>query len=308
MAQTDAASLETLEFSGLNETSLLAAALASREGLDLFVHEHSYVRRRVVRSDPTNPAIIFLPDGPATIESYDNVIQRLKGEFTIVLIEIPGLGFSFPKSSEAMDFELISQIVAAAIIDLELYNSVLVGCCFNGLIAARVAQITPESFAGIIIAQTGDFKAEQNWFDEVLDPTGDLKKPFEGQVYFRLRREDAALRWWVPYSGGPKLDVDTFQREGRKVFDQGCCYGLATMIQKWGSSSMPTTPDLTQTIPTCIVWGEADKSHAHTDKDSICLYAPDASVIKLPDVGHFPDLEAPDVIAAQARKLFIVGK
>ena len=110
-------------------------SLETRSGLDLFEHERSFVRRRVIGNTADKPTLVVLPDGPATIESYDGFAETLAPRFDIVLLEPPGTGFSFPKSEKALEFE----------------------------------EIIPEYLAGLIIAQTGSFQAEQEWFDDVLD-------------------------------------------------------------------------------------------------------------------------------------------
>ena len=296
----DPAILDTLAFSGLDKAEMRRRALASRPDLDFFEHKLSFVRRRVVGRDPARPTLVVLPDGPATIESYDAFIEALSDRFNIAVIEIPGFGFSYPLRSEALSFEQTSRIVADALADLDPPRAVLVGPCVQGLIAARVAEMIPDKLAGLIIAQTGDFPAQKIWSCDLLDAQGNLRRPFEGQIKFRLAREKATVDWWTPFVAGPNLPLETFQQEARTVLRSGCCYALASMIQ---NLSEMEAPELRPAVPTSILWGLADQSHAATDKRSILRYAPDADYAELEGVGHFTDLEAPETIAAEAEKL-----
>jgi pimeloyl-ACP methyl ester carboxylesterase len=292
----DPAILDTLAFSGLDEATFKSRALASREGLELYEHELSYIRHRVIGRDPAKPTLAILPDGPATIESYDGFIDTLKDRFNIAIIEIPGFGFSFPKVASATGFEASCQILTAALRSLELPRVILVGPCIQGLFAARIAEIMGDELAGVIIAQTGDFQEEGKWVFAVLGGEA-LAQPFTGQIGFRLNRQKVSINYWIPFAAGPDAPVAMLQDEARKIQHAGCCYALASQVQKLGTETMPA---LNVKIPAAILWGTADKSHATTDKQSVKKYAPGASYAEWEGVGHFLDIEAPEKLAEVA--------
>jgi pimeloyl-ACP methyl ester carboxylesterase len=293
--------LDTLAFSGLSEAEMRQRALASRPDCDLWEDERSFIRRRVVKGPKDSPSLVFMPDGPAMLESYDALIETLKDRFTIAILEIPGFGFSYPKKPEAMGFEDSAQILAAALQDLNLHQVILVGPCVQGLIALRMSEIMGDALAGLIVAQTGDFEAARAWSTKALDKTGLLQTPFHGQIGFRLSREGATIDWWMPYAAGPKFDLATQQATARDVQHAGCCYGLASQMQLWMGTD--ANIQMTATVPTAILWGMADKSHAKTDHRSILSYAQDADYQEHADLGHFVDLEDPELIASAALRL-----
>jgi len=43
-----------------------------------------------------------------------------------------------------------------------------------------------------------------------------------------------------------------------------------------------------------VFWGDADRTHLKTDKDSIRMHAPGVVIHHLPDRGHCLDIEAPE--------------
>ncbi len=299
MPSIDPAILDTLAFSGLDEATFRARALASRPDLGLYEHDLSFIRYRVTGRDATKPTLAIIPDGPATIESYDGFIEALQDRFNIALIELPGFGFSYPKRGAAMGFEESSQILAAALTSLDLPKVILVGPCAQGLYAARMSEIMGDRLAGVIIAQTGDFAEEGKWVNAVLGGAV-LAKPFEGQIGFRLSREKTSIDYWIPFAAGPDAPVAMLQEEARKVQHAGCCYALASQIQKLADGSV-REPKVT--IPAAIIWGLADKSHATTDRRSVQRYAPDARYIEWDSVGHFTDIEAPEKLGEVALSL-----
>jgi pimeloyl-ACP methyl ester carboxylesterase len=299
MPSIDPAILDTLAFSGLDEVTFRARALASRSDLGLYEHDLSFIRHRVTGRDAAKPTLAIIPDGPATIESYDGFIATLEDRFNIALLELPGFGFSYPKQGAAMGFEESCQILAAALTSLDLPQVILVGPCAQGLYAARMSEIMGDKLAGLIIAQTGDFAEEGKWVNAVLGGAV-LAKPFEGQIGFRLSREKTSIGYWIPFAAGPDAPVAMLQEEARKVQHAGCCYALASQIQKLADG---TVREPLVTIPAAIIWGLADKSHAHTDRKSIQRYAPHAQYIEWDGIGHFTDIEAPEKLAEVALSL-----
>ncbi len=299
MPSIDPAILDTLAFSGLDEATFRSRALASRNGLGLFEHDLSFVRYRVHGRDAAKPTLAIIPDGPATIESYEGFIATLEDRFNIALLELPGFGFSYPKQGAAMGFEESCQILVAALTSLNLPRVILVGPCAQGLYAARMSEIMGDTLAGLIIAQTGDFAAEGKWVNAVLGGAV-LAKPFEGQIGFRLGREKTSIDYWIPFAAGPDAPVAMLQEEARKVQHAGCCYALASQIQKLADGSV-REPNVT--IPCAIIWGLADKSHAQTDRRSVQRYAPDALYVEWDGIGHFTDIEAPEKLAEVALSL-----
>ncbi|NJS13401.1 MAG: alpha/beta hydrolase [Sphingopyxis sp.] len=294
----DPAILDTLAFSGLDEATFKQRALASRPGLALFDHDKCFIRYRLHGADKAKPTLAFLPDGPATIESYDRLIATLEDRFNIAIFEIPGFGFSYPKSPKALEFESSCQILAELLSSLDLGRVVLVGPCIQGLFAARISELLGEQLAGVIIAQTGDFEAERKWIYEGMGGAL-LAVPFEGQIGFRLQREKISVDYWIPYSAGPHAPVETLQKEARAIQQCGCAYALASQVQKL--AVFPQVIDVR--IPAAILWGLADKSHAKTDRQSVRRYAPQAQYEEYDEVGHFIDIEAPEKIAEVALSL-----
>lgn len=301
MACVDPCILDTLPFSGLDEQEMRRRALASRDDTDLFEHELSFVRRRCPAIKPELPSLILLPDGPATVESYDALMEALGDRFNVAVIELPGFGFSYARAAQALEFEDTCTILTLAIADLKLPRAVLVGACIQGLVAARIGELAPELFAGLIVAQTADFEGEMRWASESIDMHGNLAEPFQGQINFRLARERATVDWWSAYVAGPKLPLEDFQTQARKVLKCGCSYALASQIQKW--QAMDVVPEPKPGLPSAVIWGTSDKSHAGTDKRSILRYLPDADYVERDDLGHFPDLESPQLIAEIAHAL-----
>lgn len=79
----------------------------------------------------------------------------------------------------------------------------------------------------------------------------------------------------------------------------GAHNSLASAFQMLSHShDLELTPALGSPIPALSVWGVADRSHRGTDRSSSLVGWPGHTThIEFPDVGHFPELEAPAAFA-----------
>lgn len=296
-----AAMLDTFRFSGLDETEFRRRALSGSEGLSLYEHEDSFIRRRhVSRAGENRPTLVILPDGPATIESYDTFIDAVLPEADVLLMELPGFGFSFAKRGRAMAFDRTSEILCEALSDMSLSRIVLVGPCVQGLYAAKMAGDRPDLIDALIIAQTGDIPAAKAWGRSSLDRKGLLRKPWIGQWGFRRNRA-VTIDWWLPYAAGPNLPVAAMQTVAREVQGKGCAYALASQTQWFKHLTSSDLPQPSQ--PTAILWGLQDKSHRQTNRSSALNIQPEAEYSEHDHLGHFVDLEDPDLILRTAQRL-----
>lgn len=291
--------LDTIEFAGASQAEIERHALGSRPGLRWFEHPTSLVRIRVPVGAGAKPVVVFLPDGPASIESYDALIAALADAYDVVVIEIPGFGYSWPLTPEALTFDGCVAATAAAIASLDLPPVVIAGPCVQGLVALAVARRHPELVRSLLMLQTGDWAAEVAW-GPMLDPRGVLKAPFAGQLGFRLTREKAAVDWWARFAAGPDFDVAALQDQARTLVRNHCCYALASITQKWFGGD---APDLRVDTPATVIWGLADRSHAATDRASILTCVPHARIVEVERAGHFADLEAIPTVRAELDRL-----
>ncbi len=161
---SDPAWLDTLAFAGASATEIRQHALAGRAGLRFFDRPLAMVRLRLEqRPGAARPVLVFLPDGPASIESYDNLIEALGDDFDLVILEIPGFGYSYPKAPQALEFETLVDITAAAVASLGLSAAIWLGPCVQGLVTIGVAKRHPALVRGLVVMQTGDWAAESRW-------------------------------------------------------------------------------------------------------------------------------------------------
>lgn len=104
----------------------------------------------------------------------------------------------------------------------------------------------------------------------------------------------------------PRADYDHSLRSGGQAI-AGLLETLAlrdaTLFVHGMRDVDPADPLLTADpeLPVDLVWGEADRTHRSTQPEAIRRHAPQAGIHRVPEAGHYPDLEDPEAFARLLR-------
>ncbi len=196
----------------------------------------------------------------------------------------PGFGGSaLPDWIGTVDDLAYLYLDLAAVLDLQ--GAVLVGNSFGGWIAAEMAVRNTARFAGLLLADPLGIKAGGVLDRDIVDmhaiPRAEFQRlawadPAKAEIdYTRLPdtelagiargREALAVFGWKPYMHNPRL-------------------------KRWLHRI---------DIPTHLMWGEGDRIVAQSYVEAWKAEVPGASFETLPEVGHFPHLEAADAFASR---------
>ncbi len=235
------------------------------------------------------PPIVFLCDGPATLEVYDELIATLSASYTIIAFETPGNGFSVPKPSYSFSFQKTNDVIARFLRSVAGEQSILAFSCGASYAAVDIANRYTELCSRLIILQAPSWQEELKWRKR-RDPKGLISTPFVGQLIFpRMMKPRAPVWYELSMAKGPA--VEHFCTCTAHAFDRGATFALPTMFQNYlvGEKAPFGVPEQA----TLVIWGEQDASHADTNKASSKSLARSARVVTLGHVGHFPELEDP---------------
>ena len=263
------------------------------EALPTFCVKTSVGTVRVYDSGSTKPCIVFVPDGPNVIEHYEVLIGLLAKRFRVVCFDMPGFGFSFPRSLYRHSLTEGAHAVLGVLDGLGVKTAALAFSCANGFYALQTALIAPERITRLILSQTPSLTAMHAWtYRNIPRP---LRIPIIGQVAAWLFRRRAAHSWYgraLPRT----TDAQFFRRAAHNALSSGGCFCLAGVVQ--GLLREHAAPLTAIEAPCTIVWGAKDHSHRDTDPASLRQYLPQAEIIRFEDCGHFPDIEQPERYAS----------
>lgn len=262
--------------------------------------DHCFIRYRM--EGQGRQTLVFAADPPVHLEDYDTLVNHLKEDYTVVVFEIPGFGFSFSKLSMSYAFDACVAVIRQFLDHLNRPPYALAFPCAAGYFSLRLAAQCPDTISHLIMLQTPDWKEEQHWKHR-LDPKRLMSTPVVGQLLMKAKKRDIAHQW-IDYACGTPEVSQQIQAQGATNFDLGACYCLASALQVSLPAQEPPLGPLAQ--PAIALYGMADRSHKGTDFTSITKYfqpTENIEVIGLEGIGHLPEIEAPQEVSRYIRKL-----
>ena len=290
MKTIDPSFLDTHPLSSVQSARLSEWARSSRPGIRYIETESVCFRVREGGSNRTT--IVLFADGPNTLEHHDPIFQELAKWTRVVAIDPPGFGFSTPNPNFDFKVRAFANAFVELLISLGAGPYVLCPTCTNVYPSALIAAEHPELVSHLVLMQALDWDQERIWTGKIVDPTGDLAKPYIGQELIYRTRSTAAKAWYPNALGHPDRN-EFFLQQSCECISRGGNFCLASLIQSWFGPDVdqPAFPTFSQ--PTLVVWGMNDRSHRKSDKRSLLNIAPHAKYVEREGVGHFPEIEDP---------------
>jgi pimeloyl-ACP methyl ester carboxylesterase len=245
-----------------------------------------YGKLRILDTKGKKPVIISVPDGPNVIEHHENLIEKLSKDFRVICFELPGFGFSYPVLAHDYSLERSAKIILNVMDILKVERAALSFSCGNGFYAMKAAQMAPQRFVHLFLAQTPSLSAMKNWTDDTIPKI--LTYPFLGQLANSFLEKKLAKTWYK--AALPKhADKTEYQSKALNALKSGGCFCLSGLVQ--GLAREVYSPLHILNIPTTQIWGKKDFSHRKTDNKSILEHLPNCELIEFENYGHFPELE-----------------
>jgi pimeloyl-ACP methyl ester carboxylesterase len=243
---------------------------------------------RVIDTESDKPCVVIVPDGPNVIEHYAALIAHLSSELRVVCFDMPGFGFSLPRSDYTHSLDQGVSALCGALDALDVSSATLAFSCVNGLYALRAVRVAPTRVRSLFLSQTPSLRDMLAWSRRVVPAP--LHLPLIGQTAVWLSRKKLAMRWYdmaLPRS----TDREPFRATARAALSAGAAFSLAGVVQ--GLAAAPPALVENVSVPCTVLWGMQDRTHRKTDPESLRGCVPNARFIRREELGHFPDLEDP---------------
>lgn len=244
--------------------------------------------------------IVLNTDPPLTIESYDETIAELSRYFRVIVFEIPGFGFSFPKGlGFKYDFDSITSILVEFLTRLNFGPYILSFPCLLGFCGIKIANLHPELVSHMVLNQIPTWQGALEW-KKGRDPKGILSTPFLGQIALHILKEKRCGSWFDLVIAESKK-AQQLTEIALSSYKSGACFSLASCFQFYLQEKQPDLEPVKQ--PSLIIWGECDGSHAKTDKTQTRHLTLDYEEVYIKQAGHSPEVEAPQIFAESVKNL-----
>lgn len=267
-------------------------ASQSRDGIRFMDIGQTLIRYRILGNGPK--ALVFATDPPIVIEHYDYLADLLKNVYQIVIFEPPGFGFSVPSLGFDYRFNSVVEIIEAFIERLALGPVTFIGPCVLGYGGIGLAHKRPDLIEHLILSQVPSWSEILKW-KNIRDPKGLLGIPVFSQLLLKVLKTKRTPVWF-DIATGYSAKSEPFNAIAQEAFAHGASFNLASAFQNLLVSPSPLPTQLA--TKTLFLWGEQDVSHCDTCKESSLDMIPGAELIKIPQAGHFPELEVPETFVA----------
>lgn len=241
--------------------------------------------------------VVLIHGSEGTLHTWDGVVTALKDRYRMIRLELPGRGLSGSVGPGEIGKEVTLHGMVMDLLDqLQVEGTFhLVGQSSGGTVATRVAAFHPERVNKLVVMNMPSSpvsvprSARPDNVRRAMALNDDLLK-------FRTRS------FWQTYYtylwGEPeRLDDDLFTLlydQNRRVREP-----LARpMIPANFSAEQANTNLGNVKAPTLVLWGMVDPVLPPAQLDELTRRMTQApkTIHKLPNTGHFPALEAPDLI------------
>jgi pimeloyl-ACP methyl ester carboxylesterase len=241
----------------------------------------------------SGPTIVFTCDPPMTIEVYGPLVEAFSQYFRVITVELPAMGFSAVAGDYAFGFRETNDDLALFLREVAGEGSIFAFSCAASLAALDIAARMPELAAHLCLMQAGGTEAFAIW-KAGRDPKGILARPIVGQLVM-ARMAPKRMPQWYALSVGRKELIPHFCACAEQSFKHGAMWSLASAYQIYMElqGELPRPPQ-----PILSVWGAADRSHPADNAHSLARLYSEVSTVTFEDIGHTPELEAPERVLA----------
>lgn len=254
------------------------------------------------RPEASNLAPLVLLHGfPTSSFDYHLVLPQLAAKRRVVLLDLPGFGFS--DKPERYSYSLFEQadVVEGLLARLNLVRPHLVAHDFGvniacELLARQQRKLHKLDFASLTLMSAGvyDDLARITTSQKLLQtPVGTLLANFAAGSLFKLQIQQVFAR----AIDEAELDAMWEQQlflEGYKRLPQIASYlAERTRFEERWLSALRTS----EGVPVHVVWGSRDPTSRFAIAERLVEEISGAELTRLSKVGHYPQLEAPEETA-----------
>ncbi len=231
------------------------------------------------------PTVVLLHGLSASASTFAALVASLRPHVKrIVVPELPGHGFTEHPGVEVTP-EVLEECVVEALDLLIDEPAVVVGNSLGGALALHYAVTRPEKVRGLVLLSPAGARLPDEEWDQV-------RKAF----HIRTRREAMALIERIYHR--PRWVVALLAHEFPELMSRPA----VKEILATATNEHAVTPDQLSALamPVLLMWGRSEKLLPRAALEYFREHLPPHAVVEQPEgVGHVPQVDAPERIAAR---------
>lgn len=236
--------------------------------------------------------IILLHASYHSLRSWDPLAALLKDRFRLVRLDFANAGLTGPDPRQLNSIERNIDLLERLIEKLNLKQFTLVGTSSGGVVAFRYAAVNQKRVKHLVLINSAGLPrtAETN---PLGDPGSEMRQQIEQLNKPRSYWQGLLDNNFKGENGPPEWMVDM-------AYDMNRREGLGEELRRYTRAYRTGDPQsvLGQiTSPTMVMWGMNNPTVVHLEADVFqhWLTAAPSIVRKIPNTGHYPYVEKPEV-------------
>ncbi|MCO1335876.1 alpha/beta hydrolase [Microbulbifer sp. OS29] len=141
--------------------TLKGYAAQSRDGIRFMELGSCVIRYR--KTGQGNRVIVFEVDPPVVIEHYDYLLDQISSDFSVIVFEPPGFGFSVPSMRLDYRFNTLVSLTEIFLQTLNLGSVTLVAPCVLGYGAIALAHKRRDLIDHLVLSQVPSWEEMLTW-------------------------------------------------------------------------------------------------------------------------------------------------
>jgi len=253
------------------------------------------------------PPLLCLHGLTRNSRDFEAFADRYAGRFRVIAVDFRGRGKSGrdPQPARYLPMTYAADILQL-LDELEIDQAVFVGTSLGGLVTMLVAGIQPQRIAGAILNDIGP-ELDQHGLDRIGSYVG---KPVRFSSWDEAADKIAAINRGLPASNSH----DDWLRAARRVckadgdgiifdYDMAIAEPFNQPSDAVAFDMWPLYRRLGQ-VPLLIIRGEMSDLLSTATAQAMLDATPNARLVTVPGVGHAPELNEPEALAAIDQLLF----
>lgn len=272
---------------------------SSRDGLKL--HYRDYPGRE------DRPPVLCIPGLTRNARDFENLAERLAGEWRVICVELRGRGDSaYAKDSATYNPAQYADDLVMLFEQAGIERFVAIGTSLGGLLTMILAAIGPQRIAGAVLNDVGPVIDEAG-LERIRGYVGQGRS-FPTWMHAARAVEETQAVAFPDYGIADWLEmakrVMTLSGNGRIVFD----YDMK-IAEPFAAAGGAIAADMWPALealkgkPVLVVRGELSDLLSEATLGEMIDRLPDALAVTIPRVGHAPTLDEPEAQAAIAQLL-----
>jgi len=247
------------------------------------------------------PVLLLLHGTGAATHSWRALAPLLAGDFTVVVPDLPGHGFTTGRPVGGLTMSAMARELGKLLQMLDLAPTHVVGHSAGAAIAIRMALdgiASPAAIIGLNAALLPFPGLAAKLFPTLARML--FVNPFAPHFFAGIARRPGETARFLARSTGSKIDAEGASYYERLFATPGHCAGAITMMADWDLAALKRDLPRLKT-PLLLLHGEADAAIPLASAQEAATQIGGATVTSLAGLGHLAHEERPGEVAALIR-------